>query len=188
MNTDNTMALVIAAGLSRRFGSDKRLAMLNNGNTLISQTVAAIKAANVDYRIAIQPNDVETFSRLFPKDKLIAIDDYEKGMGHTIAGALNVIKDECSCCLICLADMPFVLSDTYRAIANAIDSFDAVVPCYEGLRGNPVAISRSLFPRFLSLEGDIGGKYILNDNFLKLLELEVDDPGILKDIDAPSDL
>ena len=183
-----TTALVMAAGFSRRFGSDKRLALLKSGQRIISETVNNIASAKLDYRIVIKPSDVDVFSTLFPAEQLIIVNNSEQGMGHSIAEGLSAIKNDCSSCLICLADMPFILPATYQKIAASMSAYDAVLPFYQGVKGNPVAINQSLYPQFLQLDGDVGGQYILRSDSINLLKLEMDDPGVLQDIDTPSDL
>lgn len=59
-------------------------------------------------------------------------------------------------------------------------------PVHAGRRGNPVAFGRAHLPALLALEGDQGARSILKNNPVN--ELMVDDPGILRDIDAPSDI
>ncbi|MNY74038.1 MobA-like NTP transferase domain protein [compost metagenome] len=59
-------------------------------------------------------------------------------------------------------------------------------PMYRGRRGNPVGFSRHYLPQLLALEGDQGARGILKHS--AVTELEVDDSGILQDIDTPADL
>lgn len=59
-------------------------------------------------------------------------------------------------------------------------------PVHAGRRGNPVAFGRVHLQALLALEGDQGARSILKNNPVN--ELMVDDPGILRDIDAPSDI
>lgn len=178
----------MAAGSSRRFGSDKRLAKLSNGETMLAQTINNIAAAKLDYKIAIAAKDKDVFSKSFSLDTLLLIEQSQQGIGQSIAEAINSIKDDYQHCLICLADMPYILPSTYQVIANAIQHYDAVIPHHNGNKGNPVAISSSLYKPFSLLRGDKGGRDILKDNAIKLHCLDVKDPGILRDIDLISDL
>jgi molybdenum cofactor cytidylyltransferase len=57
---------------------------------------------------------------------------------------------------------------------------------YRGQRGNPVGFSRDYLPQLLALEGDQGARGILKH--APVTELEVDDSGILQDVDTPADL
>lgn len=188
VTTKKTIALVMAAGSSRRFGGDKRLARLSNGETILSQTVGNIHKAAIEYKIVIPAEDKALFSALYSDDELILVHNASEGIGRSIAEAVGSIKNTYHYCLICLADMPYVLPQTYQTIAAAIVHYDAVIPNYESKKGNPVAISSALFESFSLLCGDVGGRHILKSSDINLLKLDVSDPGVLRDIDFLSDL
>jgi molybdenum cofactor cytidylyltransferase len=57
----------------------------------------------------------------------------------------------------------------------------------DGRRGNPVLLARALFPRLFALQGDEGARRLLSDAE-GVIELTVDDDGVLADVDAPGDL
>ncbi|ARN75738.1 nucleotidyltransferase family protein [Oceanicoccus sagamiensis] len=181
-------ALVLAAGYSRRFGSDKKMAILDNGNRMISQTIENIARSKLDYRIVIKPSDSDLLGRLFDPTTFIIAKHSAKGMGQSITEGLLAIADDYPACLICLADMPYILPATYQRIAESIDGYDAVLPFYQGTQGNPVAIAKSLYPQFLQLNGDSGGKAIIQSSGVKRYPLHTDDHGILRDIDLPADI
>jgi len=178
----------MAAGSSRRFGGDKRLARLSNGETILSQTVSNIKKAGVAYKIVIPAQEKALFSEIYSDEELIFINNASQGIGASISEAVGSIRDTHHCCLICLADMPYVLPETYKAIAVSASHHDAVIPNHKGKKGNPVAISRTLFEAFSLLKGDVGGRDILKSNNINLLTLDVNDPGVLRDIDLMADL
>jgi len=89
--------------------------------------------------------------------------------------------------IIALADMPFVQSTTYSALLAALhDRAELAVPTYAGQRGNPVAFSRQHRNALLQLSGDRGARQLLQQ--YPVLEIAVNDPGILRDIDTRADL
>jgi len=63
-----------------------------------------------------------------------------------------------------------------------------VIPVNGGRRGNPVLFDRSVFQELEGISGDVGAKTVVKENAAKVLEVEVDDEGVLRDIDTPSDL
>ena len=91
-----------------------------------------------------------------------------------------------------LADQPLVTTRTLDTLLQAhTDAWEenpehpATAPVYQGRRGNPVIISRNLFPAVMALRGDIGARHILESLGHGLLRVPVDDPGILHDVDTP---
>jgi molybdenum cofactor cytidylyltransferase len=61
----------------------------------------------------------------------------------------------------------------------------ALFPAYQGKRGNPVLLARSLFADIMRLGGDEGARTILKAIPDQVAELVVDDPGVLRDVDRP---
>ncbi len=86
-------------------------------------------------------------------------------------------------------DQPFLTSDTVDRLVEAHRSTKApvVVPVYHGRRGNPVLFDRSLFPQIMRIHGDMGARSVVRDNESSLLEVEVEDQGVIVDLDTPSD-
>ena len=63
-----------------------------------------------------------------------------------------------------------------------------VVPVFKGQFGHPVGFAANYFDELSALTGDKGAKPVMNANAGKLIEVAVDDPGVLKDVDTPEDL
>ncbi|MEX2469033.1 MAG: nucleotidyltransferase family protein [Pseudohongiellaceae bacterium] len=178
-------ALVLAAGFSNRFGSLKLAAHLNSGTTVFAQTLARLAAAVPEQIVVSRPELAEI---LAPEtDTLYLFDQAERGMGATLAYGVSLIEDW-DACLVCLADMPFITTATYRRIAAAADSDSIVLPTYEKKVGNPVAFGRRFFPELTALGGDTGGRPVLQRHPGAVRRLAVADAAILHDIDTPEDL
>ncbi|HBI69953.1 MAG TPA: molybdopterin-guanine dinucleotide biosynthesis protein MobA, partial [Massilia sp.] len=74
-----------------------------------------------------------------------------------------------------------------RALLAALaDGADIAAPVHAGRRGNPVAFGAAHLPALLALEGEHGARALLRS--MPVREVEVDDPGIFRDIDTPADL
>jgi hypothetical protein len=61
------------------------------------------------------------------------------------------------------------------------------IPLFRGFRGNPVLLDRSVFSEVMGLSGDVGCRAIFGSHTEGIHKLEVDDPGILLDIDSIED-
>jgi len=91
--------------------------------------------------------------------------------------------------VVALADMPFVRQATVAAIVGALrDGAAIAVPRYRGQRGHPVGFSREFREALLALNADIGGRDIIAVNVGRVTWIDVDDPGIVRDIDSPTDV
>lgn len=107
------------------------------------------------------------------------------GMGDSIAAAVRHCADSAGW-LIALGDMPFVLPETIDAVARRLDDDAIVVPLYAGQYGHPVGFGRHHGLALAGLSGERGARRVLQSHPLQ--ELEVDDAGILWDVDEPQRL
>src|SRR5258708_1702757 len=91
--------------------------------------------------------------------------------------------------LIVLADEPFIPPGPLVKIVDGYRRSDAqiVIPTYKGFRGNPVLLDRSVFPEIMALSGDIGCRAIFGSHLEGIVRVEVEDVGILLDIDNKAD-
>lgn len=107
-----------------------------------------------------------------------------RGLGHSLAQAV----ERCPAArgwLVVLGDMPYVRPQTLRCIAAAIAADTLVVPLHQGRRGHPRGIGCAYRAALLPLDGDRGAQALFTGR--PVLELAVDDPGVLQDIDRPDD-
>lgn len=107
----------------------------------------------------------------------------------TTAIAYAAEKYQPSAYVIALADMPFIQQQTIAAIAQKLsEGAEIVIPVYQGQRGHPVGFSAKFTDELLALKGDEGARTIIKKHAEKVLLLECEDAGILRDIDTPEDL
>jgi molybdenum cofactor cytidylyltransferase len=186
--SDAVQALVLAAGQSRRYGNDKRLACLPCGTSLWQAVLNNAAMAVKNITLVVKPGEASYFqsqARL-PLLRVIEAPDCERGMGVTISNSLEYI--EADKLIIALADMPFVQVSTFNQVCAALREHEIVVPTFQGQRGHPVGFQRQYFSELAELDGDSGGRSILKRHADKVFELPVDDPGVLYDIDTEADL
>jgi len=152
-------SIILAAGEAKRFGRNKLLESFN-GKPLIR---IAIEAVSFLDRVVIVGKYAE---ELFPylKDEIVIYNPkWSFGLSESIKLGLRFFQDY-DAVLIVLADMPLLTQNTARKIISAYRAeCSAVVPVYQGIRGNPVLISRVLFDELKKLEGDIGAREILKN-------------------------
>lgn len=178
-------AVVLAAGFSNRFGSIKLCAPLNNGKTVFQQTLERLGPAISKILVVTRPELAELL--VDHVSELQVFHQAERGMGATLAFAASLIADWDGA-LICLADMPFIETDTYRRIAAQLESDNIVIPTCDSRPGNPVGFGRAFFPALTRLSGDSGGRPVVQTNPDAVFKLDVRDQAILADIDTPEDL
>ena len=115
-----------------------------------------------------------------------------KGQGLDIKIALDQltpyqVHQQGNKLLVALGDMPFVAPATLaRLVGCATDDSVIAAPRHAGERGHPVLFGRAHFDALTRLDGDRGAAALLREHPVRWVD--VDDPGIVKDIDRPSDL
>lgn len=107
------------------------------------------------------------------------------GMGDSIAIAVAAAPTATGW-LVVLGDMPFILTSTVSQIIDALEDDAISVPVYGVQFGHPVAFGRSFGRRLVGLGGEKGARRLFKTG--RVREVEVDDPGVLWDVDVPSAL
>ena len=87
---------------------------------------------------------------------------------------------------VALAVIAGVAPETITQVANALDSHACVAPFHAGQRGHPIGFGADFFAGLTSLDGDEGARRLIDPT--KLVRIESDDAGILRDVDTPADL
>jgi molybdenum cofactor cytidylyltransferase len=175
--------IVLAAGSSVRFGSDKRHYRLGSGHTLLEQTLLCAQALFNERVLVLRHDDHGLAQRFADHWRVVLARDAGLGMGYSLAAALTATQHWRGA-VIALGDMPWVQATTYQAITEALQPNSLVVPYYQGQRGNPVGIGCQHFAALTKAEGDVGARALLQRHPELLQQVQVDDPGILKDLDV----
>lgn len=180
--------LILAAGHSRRFGSAKLLHKMPDGRALIEHTISLYQAVFKDVRVVARIDDEAMHQRVADAGaNLVTHAHAEDGISQSIVAGIATLKSK-SGALIALGDMPFVKAETVISIADALRADSIVVPQFKEKAGNPVAFGEQYFAALLGLKGDIGARHLIKQHHKRANFLDVEDGGILVDIDSPSDL
>ncbi|WP_370660089.1 nucleotidyltransferase family protein [Massilia timonae] len=194
--TREAMALtgiLLAAGRGRRFdpaGQRNKLLQRLPGGELVVAASARTLLAVFPRVVAVAPPDDGGVGDVLRQlgCEVTVCPDADGGMGLSLAHAIRHSLDAPGQgWLVALGDMPFVAPVTLQALAAAIEEGAAIAaPLFEGRRGNPVAFGARHRDDLLALDGDQGARRLLAGS--PVAAIDVPDPGILRDIDSPSDL
>jgi len=186
-------AVVLAAGNSTRMGEPKQLLLLG-GRTVLERTLENVRAAEVDEVVLVLGAFAEKIRQELPAVffdalKVVVNRDYEQGMARSLREGLAAVIPQMDAALIVLADQPFVRPETIGRIIERYRQSDAeiVIPFYEGKRGNPVLLDRSVFAEAMALQGDVGFRALFGRHVAGIVEVDVADEGVLLDIDSRDD-
>jgi molybdenum cofactor cytidylyltransferase len=187
------VAVVLAAGQSRRMGKVNKLLEQVEGKPMLSHTLDALDAADIGRTIVVTGHETDAISPLLQGRDVLAIHnpDFAEGLSTSLKAGLRALPPETEGVLVCLGDMPKVTAaHINRLIAafNPLEGRAVLVPTFQGKQGNPVLWSAEFVPAMLSLTGDQGAKPLFAEVSDRLLEVEMADAAVLLDIDTPTKL
>jgi molybdenum cofactor cytidylyltransferase len=183
-------AILLSAGQSRRMGAANKLLLPLDGEPLVRHAARALLAGGCTGLLAVTGHEAdavaEALADLAPTT--LTNPHPELGLSSSVRLAASAWPDDWAAAVIGLGDMPHVQPATIAALIAAFDDAAGrtiVVPSYRGKRGNPVLWGRRHRDWFAGLSGDIGAKALLSQLADHVVEVAVDDPGILADVDTP---
>lgn len=185
----NKHIIYLAAGNSRRFGSNKLL-YIYEGKPLFRHgldMLTALCRKHPDCSLTVVSRYPQIL-RWAEARGLCAVysPDSVRGMSYTIKAAIRALKDlkEEDFILFVVADQPCLTERTLEKIlACAGPGIQTVSAAYGGTPGNPVMFSARLAPELLALRGDEGGRKVLKKH--ECVYVEAENKSELFDIDTP---
>lgn len=192
-------AIVLAAGASRRFGSDKLLHPVTlHGVTLplaahsllpwleiFRQTTVVVRPGAEVFCSEIEAALGAARSAAI---RWVSCADAAQGMAASLACGVRANCDAAGW-LIGLADMPAVPTAAIAGMRNALLSgAELAAPFFQGRRGHPAGFASRYYEELLGLQGDTGARSLLERDISNLVQIKIDDNGIFTDIDIPGNL
>jgi len=183
-------SILLAAGQSKRMSGENKLIKSVKGIPLIKCALNNILKSHVNEIIIVLGYQNETIEKLINKTsriKFVFNSNFESGMASSIKKGIKKLSKKTDSFFISLGDMPSINYDTYNQLIKCNKNKKAIVPMFKGQQGNPVLFPKSFEEKLLSIQGDSGAKKILEINKKEVLYLEINDPGIIRDLDVPND-
>ncbi len=187
----STTALLLAAGRGTRFDptglQNKLLAPLADGTPVACAAARALLSVLPHVTAVVRPGAEALAHALNDAGcDVVFSTDAERGMGASLAAGIRATA-EADGWLVALADMPWIAPATIETIARRIDEGASIVaPTYSGRRGHPVGFGAMHLDALSALDGDVGARSLLET--ADVTAIEVDDAGVLADIDTYLDL
>ena len=151
--------ILLAGGSAGRFGSDKRLAPLDDGRTLMRAAIDNVRQAGLPLLVCLGNEDRGIEQSLAAEHvHCRRCPESAGGMGATLAHGIAAIQGAWRGVLVGLADMPLVRPETYLLVSNSLGAGRIVAPTCGNRRGHPVGFDRLYFPELLALSGDRGAQ------------------------------
>ena len=181
--------LILAAGESRRMARDKAL-LTYRGQTFLETIVQTLRAGGIEKIAVVLGHHADEIQRAVNLSgvQVVVNPAYQRGQTSSLQaglGALQALSPEGV--MLCLVDHPAVPAEVLR---NLLAQFEqsrsaVIIPTFQGQRGHPILIGRALFPELLALNPDEGANAVIRKYLHATQLVEVENQGILLDVDDP---
>lgn len=163
------------------------------GSTVVGSTVQALRAGGASGIVLVAaPGDEALRGWAADAGLRVAINpDPERGMLSSIVEGIAALGGTAGLArhglplLVAPADLPALNPATVATLLRLAEDAPLAVPSYRGRRGHPLRISPELIPEIPTLRLDVGLRELLDRHPVR--EIEVDDPGAVRDVDTPED-
>lgn len=186
--TYNTM--ILSAGESKRMGFPKALLDSGDGRKFLEMILDAVKNISIASEKIIIVLGYHRDRILEGIDTngctVVTNPEPENGQLSSLISGLGEVDEDCLGILLCLVDHPLVEGETYgRIVKYALENPGKIIlPRYGDRKGHPVFFPREIFCDLKESPLDQGARYAVQKNRYRIMVVDVDDPGILKDIDT----
>jgi molybdenum cofactor cytidylyltransferase len=170
-------------------GSPK--ALLPYGNATFLDTLTALFGRYCDPVIVVLGAQAETILAAAASPASFVVNaDYARGMTTSLQCGLRAVPPGAEGVLFTLVDHPAASPAVIEALLAPRHPHDGPlvrVPRYGAKRGHPIFFARELMAEFLALPADGPARDVVARHAARTQYLDLDDPGVVADIDSPED-
>ncbi len=196
MPTARIVAILPAAGASSRMGRPKLLLPVHGGPMVAAVVNALLGGGAEEVVLVASPGDedLQGWARRAGVECVVNPDP-SRGMltsiqaGIAALGGAAELSRQGTILLVSPADLPNLQAETVVLLVRRMleSAAPLALPVYRGQRGHPLAIAPALIPEIDTLDPGVGLKQLRDRHLADLLEVAVEDAGVVQDIDTPED-
>jgi molybdenum cofactor cytidylyltransferase len=180
-------AIILAAGESKRMGSQKMLLPFH-GQTMIETVISNVKESEAGKIIVVLGSERE---HLVSLAEMLDVrycynDKYKDGMLSSVQCGFDNLPADYRAAMVFQGDQPLI---TKNVINSVIDKYlnaenGIVIPVYKKRRGHPILIDRKYHSEIGKLSPVKGLRSLAEKFSDDVLEIETDESGIMRDFDT----
>lgn len=184
-------AILLAAGESRRMGERNKLALPVAGVPLLRHMASTLLDSDVGEIVVVVGHAQRTTRDLLEPLplRLVYNADYRKGHITSVYCGMQALREPCDSIMVCLSDLPLLTAGDINRLVQAFMRCPtpALVPTWQGQRGNPVIVSVAHRDASLVAAGNPGRRRFIDNNPELVSTLAMDNDHVVFDIDTPAD-
>ncbi len=187
-----TAGILLAAGASRRMGGTNKLLLPVGGRPMVRRPAEALVGAGLDPVIAVLGRDAGAVAEALEGLPVVPVrnPDPDEGMGGSLRRGCEALPADADAVAVALGDLPGLRAPAVAAVVEAFrrGRQGIALPVCRGRRGHPVVLDLGRYrTALLGLRGDVGARLLVRAHPDDVLEVPVDDPGVLRDVDTWED-
>jgi molybdenum cofactor cytidylyltransferase len=187
--------VILAAGRSTRMGRSKALLIAPGGLTFVARLVDTLTTAGVDTPFVVGRPDDEALRReiesLDSRARWVENPDADTGgqLSSLLSGLGKADRPGIRAVMVVPVDAPMITVATIATLIGVSTASGAhiVRARHLGRNGHPVVFSRAVFDELRRADPALGAKAVLRDHQDTIVNVDVDDAGVLGDVDTPGD-
>jgi len=190
-HTSPIAAIVLAAGLSSRYGSANKLLLPFADGTVVRHVVNTVIASDVDQIIVVTGHQRECVEKALANMPVTFVHNPRYAAGEMVsstqAGLGHLETTRAQAAMIMLGDQPLMPASMLRRLMQMYhnDCGSIIAPMYNGTRGHPVLLDRMWWPEALDLPDGAPMRQLLKAHPQHVVHLLVNTDVVLKDVDTP---
>ncbi len=182
-------AIILAAGGSTRMRGEVKQLLAWGDTTFVGNAVRVAQASRVNEIVVVTGNYAENVKRETSNARVVHNPDWATGRASSVRIGIQNTSANSNAAIFINADQPFL---TARVIDAVIEKFfetraPIVVPMYDGKAGSPVLFAREMFAELNALQGEQGGRDVLQKYREVLAQVEIADTRAAVDLDTPEE-
>lgn len=185
-----TAGIILAAGSGSRMKKTKQLLPFGKTN-ILGQVIQNACQSKLDEIIVVLGHKADKIQQNidFSNTRIVLNRKYQMGQSTSLIKGLKTISADCDGAIFLLGDQPLITSDIINYLVTSFETSNSsiVIPYFNGKRGNPVIVAKSLFHRLKSISGDTGPRILFEEFKNSILKVPVPDNSILVDVDTKED-
>lgn len=183
-------AIILAAGGSVRMGTGKML-LPYHGMTIIEKVIENVLVSGISNVLTVTGSDSDQLIKVIGSlpVEMCFNEKWKDGMLSSVKCGIRSVPETCDAVMVFLGDQPMISSSVIEELLYKYKKSDKniIIPVYQKKRGHPILIRKKYFSEIEKLNPDEGLRMLARRFPFDVIEVEIDNPSVLRDIDTPED-
>ena len=180
--------IILAAGFSRRMQTEKLLLVVD-GTPMVERVIQAARESLLDEVVLVyQHEEVKRAGEKYHV-KTVFNECADEGQSASIKIGLEAVNSGAEGFMFLVGDQPFINAVAINLLITAFKQHpqNIIIPVYNGRCGNPVLFPLTLKNDLLALEGDMGGRVLIEKMPDRIRLINIEDERVGADVDTEED-